>query len=154
MDSRWTFQLQPWPCLVMSEPHLIHAIRRSIKIRSGRYFSCNQLPRLTIRGKISFINNEKMLGYCVYNKNNTPYSTVMLIWSFVFYCRSSYDNINAYMLRSMIGQALLQTIGGSTKFSVSKLDATRLYNIQMFKFPNWNCNKTYKHDNNWSKNHF
>ena len=41
----------------MSEPPLIHAIRRSIKTHSGRYFSCNQLPRLTIEGKISFRYN-------------------------------------------------------------------------------------------------
>ena len=88
-----------------------------------------------------------MLGHHVCDKNNTPYSTVLLIQSFVFYCRSSYDNLNAYMLRSMIGQALLQTIGGSTKFSVSKLDATRLYNIKIFKFPNWYCEKTYKRIN-------
>ena len=66
----------------MSEPPLIHEIRRSIKTHSGRYFSYSQLPRLTIGGKISFINNEEMLRNYVYDKNNQSHSTVLLIQFF------------------------------------------------------------------------
>ena len=53
---------------------------------------------------------------------------------FIFFnLRSAYDNLDAYLLRSMIGQALLEAIGGSTKFSVSKLDASRYF--LLFKLP-------------------